>query len=485
MIIDKYFKLKFKARNLVKNFSYTFSSNLIGLIISSLVVFIMPKLVGVEEYGYYQLFLFYSSYATFLLFGWTEGIYLRYGGAFSEDLDKQLLFSQFIMLLIFQSLIALSIMFYAIFSSIDLDRKFIIQATAAFMFLTNIRFLFLHVLQATNRFKYYSIIIIISRTIFITSVVFLIVFEGFRNYKLLIIADILGIGISLLYSIYICRDFALLKLKNLSFRFSEAIKNIKIGIQLLFSNTAGMLIVGAFRLGIERGWDIITFGKVSLTLSISRFLMVLINTIGQIIFPVLRRIDHQKLSDIYSLLRIFFTVIILGILVFYYPLKVMLSIWLPEYADSLKYMALLFPITVYEGKMALLVNQYMKTLRKENLLLKINILAIVISILVSILVTIISTNLDLAVVSIAIMLAFRCILAEIILSNILRLNLLKDIVIEMLIVALFIGLSWFINSWLSTGIYFLIFLFYLLIKRKEIKSSFNITKKMVREEKQV
>jgi O-antigen/teichoic acid export membrane protein len=56
MIIDKYFKLKFKARNLVKNFSYTFSSNLIGLIISSLVVFIMPKLVGVEEYGYYQLF---------------------------------------------------------------------------------------------------------------------------------------------------------------------------------------------------------------------------------------------------------------------------------------------------------------------------------------------------------------------------------------------------------------------------------------------
>jgi len=450
------------------------------VVISSLVVFIMPKLIGVEEYGYYQLFLFYSAYVNYLLFGWTAGIYLRYGGAFPEDLDKQLLFSQFIMLLIFQSLIALGIIFYAIFVLMDFERKFIFQATAAYMFLTNIRYLFLHILQATNRFKHYSLIIIISRTIFIILVVFLIIFEGLRNYKLLIIADILGIAISLLYSIYICKDFALLKLKNFTFKFSEAINNIKVGIKLLFSNTSGMLIVGSFRLGIERSWDITTFGKVSLTLSISRFIMVLINTIGQIIFPVLRRTESKKLSEIYSLIRSFFTIIILGILLLYYPFKVILSIWLPEYADSLIYMAILFPISVYEGKMALLVNQYLKTLRKENLLLRINLLAFAISILVSIFVTIVFTNLDLAVVMIVVVLAFRCILAEILLSNIIKLKLWKDIIIETFIVILFIVLSWFINSWVSTGIYLLAFLFYLIIKRREIKSLFKIIRKMVK-----
>ena len=38
--------------------------------------------------------------------------------------------------------------------------------------------------------------------------------------------------------------------------------------------------------------------------------------------------------------------------IFYYPIKLILSTWLPQYADSLRYMALLFPICIYESKMS-------------------------------------------------------------------------------------------------------------------------------------
>ncbi len=40
--------------------------------------------------------------------------------------------------------------------------------------------------------------------------------------------------------------------------------------------------------------------------------------------------------------------------------------WLPEYADSLQYMGILFPIVIYEGRMSLLINTYLKTIRKEK-----------------------------------------------------------------------------------------------------------------------
>lgn len=50
--------------------------------------------------------------------------------------------------------------------------------------------------------------------------------------------------------------------------------------------------------------------------------------------------------------------------------------WLPEYTDSLMYMALLFPMCIYEGKMSLLINTYLKTLREEKAMLKVNLIAL-------------------------------------------------------------------------------------------------------------
>ncbi len=88
-----------KAIKIIRNFTYSFTSSLVSMIISSLVILIVPKLIGIKEYGYWQLYLFYSSYVGFLHLGWNDGIYLRYGGKKYDELDKRLFFSQFYMLL--------------------------------------------------------------------------------------------------------------------------------------------------------------------------------------------------------------------------------------------------------------------------------------------------------------------------------------------------------------------------------------------------
>ena len=236
----------------------------------------------------------------------------------------------------------------------------------------------------------------------------------------------------------------------------------------MISNIASMLIVGVVRFGIERTWDITTFGKVSLTLSISNLLMLFINALGIIMFPVLRRTDKNSLPSIYKMMRDLLMAVMFGMLIFYYPAKEVLTIWLPDYAESLKYMALLFPLSVYEGKMALLVNTYFKTLRKEKLMLRINILVMSLSILTTMVTTIAFKKLDIAVFSIVLLLMMRAVISEVAISKILNLYLRKDILLEFTLTFAFIISGWYFDSILTLIIYLGFYLTYLVIKRKDL-----------------
>jgi len=465
--------------NLLKSFSYALSSNLISLLISFLVILIVPKLIGVKDYGYWQLYLFYASYVGFLHFGWNDGIYLRYGGEEYNKLNKELFFSQFHMLTILQLILAVAISITALLLVSDQDRLFIFLMVALCMIITNVRWMLIFTLQATNRIKEYAQITIIGRVLYIAIIISLLA-SGFRNYKLMIIADIIGRSISLAYAIYICRDIVFRKASTFYFSFKETLENISVGMKLMFATIASMLIIGVVRFGIERFWDISTFGKVSLTLSASNLLMLFINAIGIIMFPVLKRTNSKSLPGIYTTMRDFLMLVLLGLLIIYYPVKELLSIWLPKYSDSLTYMALLFPICVFEGKMALLINTYLKALRKESLMLKINLLSLIVSIISTLILAALIHELNLLIVSIVFLLGFRCILAEILLARIINISVFKNIALEIVMTAIFILSGWFINSWWTVIIYGAGYFLYLLIKRKDILHAVGRMRKLIK-----
>jgi O-antigen/teichoic acid export membrane protein len=468
-----------KAITFIKNFSYTLSSNLISMIISTIVILIVPKLIGVEDYGYWQLYLFYSSYVGFLHFGWNDGIYLRYGGKEYKELNKELFFSQFWMLIIFQVVIGVVIIGVSTAFSSDENRLFIFKMTALCMLIVNVRLMLMYILEGTNRIKEYAQITMMERVLY-CCLILLFILIGIRQYKLLIIADIIGKLITLAYSTYCCRDIVFNKVSTFYLNVRETVKNVSVGIKLMFANIASMFIIGVVRFGVERTWDVSTFGKVSLVMSVSSLMMVFINAVGIIMFPVLRRTNEDKLPMFYTTMRNFLMVPLLGLLVAYYPLKVILPAWLPQYTESLRYMALLFPMCIYEGKMALLINTYLKTLRKEKLMLAINLASVVLSIILTILFTIVFKNLSLAIVSIVVLLAFRSALAEFFLSKLLNVSVYKDILLEMAMTLIFILVGWFVTSWIGIGLYLAAYGLYLFIQRREIKIAFMTVKQLVR-----
>lgn len=85
----------FKAKgDLVKNLKLAILAQSINVIFSFVVSLILPKILGVEQYSYWQLFVFYITYAGLLHLGLSDGIYLRYGGEHIENLNSSLIGTQ-------------------------------------------------------------------------------------------------------------------------------------------------------------------------------------------------------------------------------------------------------------------------------------------------------------------------------------------------------------------------------------------------------
>jgi len=459
--------MKTKAIEYLKNLSYTFTSNLVTLIVSSLVVIIVPKIIGVEDYGFWQLYLFYTIYIGFLHFGWNDGIYLRYGGFKYNDINKPLLFSQFYSLLLVQLAIGALIYLSATLYVNNLNRVFVLKMVSLTLIITNVRYMLLFILQATNRFKEYSMTLLFDRISYAIIMIAVVAF-GVSSFEILIIIDFIAKCIGFIYIFFKCKDITLRKLSDFRINLQETWTNISIGINLMFAVIASKLIIGVIRFGIERTWDVIIFGKVSLTLSISNLLMVFVNSIGLVLYPILRRTDTEKLPSLFKTVYNFLITTLMGLLLVYYPLKKILIIWLPQYELSLKYMALLFPIFVYEGKMAVLINTYLKALRKEKIILKANLIALTLSLSFAFFFTVIIKNLDLAVLSIVLLLFFRSTYAEIRLTKILGLTNTKNLFLETFLITTFILTGWLLNSFYITLIYGLTYTFYLFIKKDEV-----------------
>lgn len=82
--------------------------------------------------------------------------------------------------------------------------------------------------------------------------------------------------------------------------------------------------------------------------------------------------DESRRANAYATIRNMLDFILFAALIGYYPLRCILAWWLPKYADSLIYMSVLFPVCVFESKVTLLINTYLKSMRKEFLMLEIN-----------------------------------------------------------------------------------------------------------------
>lgn len=73
----------------INNLIYAFVAQGLSFFLSALMSIIVPKVLSVNEFGYWQLFIFYTSYVGFFHFGFNDGLYLLNGGKKYEELNYE------------------------------------------------------------------------------------------------------------------------------------------------------------------------------------------------------------------------------------------------------------------------------------------------------------------------------------------------------------------------------------------------------------
>jgi O-antigen/teichoic acid export membrane protein len=465
-------------KSFIGNLIYAFTAQGVSLLLSFANAMIIPKILGVSDYAYWQLFIFYISYSGFFALGIGDGLYLRFGGKKYEQLDYVPIGNQLRLFTIIEGIFGSLFFAYALLFIADEGRMFVIASFGIYLPLGFIVGYLGLVFQMVNKTKIYSKSILIEKIASFILLIILLLLEC-RDYRLYILINLVARLGSAFYLGFLGRDFLIVKFKVNRVFFEECIENIKVGLNLMSSNISSMLIIGSGRLIIDKIWGVAQFGLFSFSLTLTNFVLQFITQISMVLFPTLRAIDPDSYTRLFSRIRNILVVILPTLLLFFIPLKYLITLWLPQYAESIDYLGLLLPICVFDGKMNLLCNTFFKVLREEKKLLLVNVGTMLLSIIMCWISGYLLNSFNGIIFSLVISVTIRSVVSEIIISRILKINSFSYFIAEFVLVFSFIVFNILFNDIAAYSLFIIVYMLFMFYYRKVFFEILNTIKNMV------
>lgn len=393
-------------------------ANGISMLLGMLAVVVLPKYLSIEQYGLYQLYLLYVGFTAMLALGVPEGIYLALGGKREVDLNRQDIKFQFNLLLVLDSLVFFVIALLTCLAESDELRRATLLWVVFSGLINCVRNYPLFVLQATGKIKEYSISVILERIISMAPITTM-VYIGFSNIASLLFFDALGRAVSFVYVMVAfvkfsprlflgcCSDDV-----SVFARLRAFLSQTRSGLQLMIASYASTAIIGIVRIGLEEGWEFSLFAQISLVISIANMLTRLINAVAIPIFPMLKDLSISTIKALYRNASFVITLAFLLLNVLVQPFVQVFAWWVPDYGEALSYVALLVPMCLFESKTAVLVMSLCKSLRKEGVLLAINVTSIVLTSLGTMLCVILGSDIGSLLIFLVVVMGLRCFAGE-------------------------------------------------------------------------
>ena len=454
------------GRQVRKNVLLSVTAQAISLMVSVIINLIVPKFISEQQYSYWQMYVLYVGYVGVLHFGLLDGLVLRNSQYDYDELNKKMMVSQFRMLLSIISFFAIVLVFISS-TFFEEDYKYVAYLVSVGIITKNLVTYASYSLQMTNRINKYVILSIVQRVSFgIITVILLL--SKIKDFKWYCLAEIIGDTIAVLIGIIFGKEIFFGQSDPLRESFSEFIKNLSSGFMLMIANWASTLLAGGAKMIIQWHWDDITFGKVSFAFSLTSLFLTFVNAISIVLFPTLKRLNAQQLPSLYIKIRNAISPIFFGIMISYFPGCWILGKWLPAYGPSLKYLGILLPMIVFSSKVSLLTNNYLKAYRKEKKMLMINVCSVITGFVLYMFFSFVRNNLQAVLVSVVVVIMFRSITSEIIVSKLIKHSLTIEFMIELMLSVVFAICSQFFSLWVGCAIYTAIIVIYLFFDRESI-----------------
>jgi len=462
--------------NFFLNIKYAMVAQLISLVSSVLTTLLFPRILGIADFGFWQLFVFYSGFAGVFHFGLNDGIYLKNGGKDYQELDFNRIGSQLKLSLLIQLIISAFIIITAISTISESNRLFVIIAFSLYIIIFNTHGFLGLILQTTNQAHSLARSIILDKMIFLVLILLSIIFS-IENLRIFIFIFFIGKLCSLFYIMSLGRKIIFSKTIKFKLNLINFYYDMKIGIFLMIANITSTLILGFGKFLVDFRWDIITFGQVSFAISLTTIVLLFINQIGLVIFPALSSLDDQNQKKYFSFIQIFLSLFLPFTYLTYYLLEFILNFWLPNINQSLLYLILFLPVCIFNSRMSLLSTTFLKAMRKEKALLFINVLFSTLSLILTLIAAYLLNNLILVLLSLIFSTWIRNVVSEIYLSKILNEKCLSFILKDAFIAVIFVLVTWFTSSIISGIIILCISLVNIYVNKQKLFELILIYKK--------
>ena len=464
-------KKKRKRNSFAHNTGYSIASQLLSLAISFIMGFLLPRYLDEYQYAYKQVFALYIGYLGVLHFGLLDGIMLRYAQYDYDELDKPRLRSQFCILLTGTTLICVYCCFVAALVLSGVARQLVILIAVSAI-TKNVFTYTSYAYQITNQIGRYSLLVIAQRITYAVIIVSLLFFRV-GTYTWYCIAELCGDLVGILIGCCLNRQLFFGRTLPPRPALAEAWKNVSSGFFLMVANFSSILLVGSARMVIQWRWDDLVFGKTSFSFVLTSLFLTFVSAISVVLFPSLKRMDADDLPKLYYKIRTAFSPILFTLLIGFFPLCLILRMWLPKYTDSLYYLAFLLPLIVFTSKAGLLTDNYLKAYRKERLMLLINLATIVLGICMFLLCAYVADNLILLLLAVVLAVMVRSVLSEIAVMKVIGKVRITEFFLDFLMTAAFIASAHFFRLWVGCLVYAGCLILYLFVYRKPLISVFG------------
>lgn len=465
---------KIFSSSFFKNISMVFSSNIILLISGMLTSFLIPLISSVEDYGYWQIFSYYSGFLGMFMLGFNDGMNLRYAGNKLEELDSNL-FKFFFRIVLILSLFWSLLTFIFINSmSFSEERLFIFTVLSFSIIIFNIHGFTAHLNQMTLRFKQYSISNMLERVLLVTSFPLIYLLTE-RKFYVFILVDLICKIIAMIYGLWTVRSLFLKKESkkdsdyNRNFLKSEVLENFKSGFPLMAGTILSSLVTTTPRIVVENFYSITEYGVFSLGYSTLNIAIQVIVASSAVFYPTLRKMDNDKHGTIYQSMK--FIVLLVGLfsLLLYYIIYILIQLIFKDYVGVLEYLYLLFPIIIFQSFNSLVVSNFARLLRAEKQFFLNNLIFFIINLLTTSLLAIQVKSIPFMLLWSLLIMCLWVVVADKRLSSKLNIEN-KDMKVYISYIILFLLLNEFFPIFLSFIIYGLFLTVLLIWKKDSIKN---------------
>ena len=318
--------------NIKKGITYVFIANALNLLIGLFSGFILPKFLSIETYSSIKLYQMYITYIGILHLGYSDGMYLYYGGKNINNVPKKEMADEFKTFKIFQLFVTL----VCVVVSLIMKNNILLFCSLSILPI-NIGNYLRNQYSAIGEFKHYSRFTNINTfLIFIINLLLLFIVKTDNS-------TIYIVGYIVMYFVY----WMMLEIEHRKlFGRQKAIYNqkyinrdIKSGFFLMVGSFCNVIFTSIDRLFVKYLLGTIKFAFYSFAVSIENLMNVFVNPISTTLYNYF--CINNKENDVLKVKRILliFSAFIIALV---FPAKFVVEIFLNKYEGAINVLILLF-----------------------------------------------------------------------------------------------------------------------------------------------